>query len=73
MRDIKIKDSILISIQLTNLITFLSNFNYLSILKRPKTSVLFKLADLLKPKLFLSSLSTFISQTWSILLLQYPD
>lgn len=54
MRDIKIENNIYIGI-LTNLISFLSNFNYLLILTRFNISIEFKLIDTSKPKVFYSS------------------
>lgn len=52
--------------------SFLSNFKCLPTPTRPNTSVLFHLVDASKPKLSHSP-SPFIINSWSTLLVQYPD
>lgn len=52
--------------------SFLSNFECLPILTRPNTSILFHLVDILKSKLS-PSLSPFIINVWSTLLIPYLD
>lgn len=68
-KSIKI-DSILINI--VNLLSFLSNFKGLLITTRLNTSVLFKLIDLFKPKLFFSP-SLFIINAWLTFFFSYWD